>query len=44
MEEKVWMSDFQSDNEDAPSHIRTLIMDTYKKETSPEQKRRKTGK
>jgi hypothetical protein len=31
IEEKVWMSDFQSDNEDAPSHIRTLIMDTYKK-------------
>lgn len=31
LEEKVWLSDFQSDNESCPNELRTLILDTFKK-------------
>lgn len=31
IEEKVWLSDFQSDNENCPTELRTLIFDTFKK-------------
>jgi hypothetical protein len=30
-EEKSWLSDFQSDNENCPVELRTLIIDTFKK-------------
>lgn len=33
IEEKVWLSDFQSDNENCPAELRTLILDTFKKKT-----------
>ena len=29
LEEKVWLSDFQSDNEKCPVELRTLIVDTF---------------
>ena len=29
--QKVWLSDFQSDNENCPSELRSLILDTFKK-------------
>lgn len=32
MEEKVWLSDFQSDNENCPAELRELILQTFKKE------------
>jgi len=36
MDEKVWMSDFQSENLDCPAKIRSLILETFKKkETKP---------
>lgn len=38
LEERVWLSDFQSENEDCPIELRTLILDTFKK---PEKKRKK---
>lgn len=38
IEEKVWLSDFQSDNENCPTELRKLIMDTFKK---PEVKKKK---
>ena len=31
IEEKVWLSDFQSDNESCPVELRTLILETFKK-------------
>ena len=31
LEEKVWLSDFQSDNENCPAELRTLILETFKK-------------
>ena len=31
LEEKVWMSDFQSENLDCPIKIRTLILESFKK-------------
>ena len=31
LEEKVWLSDFQVDNQNCPSELRTLILDTFKK-------------
>ena len=31
IEEKVWLSDFQSDNENCPAELRTLILETFKK-------------
>lgn len=30
MDEKIWMSDFQSENPDCPAKIRTLILETFK--------------
>lgn len=33
-EEKVWLSDFQSDNENCPTALRKLIHDTFKKKTN----------
>lgn len=38
IEEKVWLSDFQADNENCPTELRKLIMDTFKK---PEGKKKK---
>lgn len=38
MEEKAWLSDFQSDNENCPLELRTLILETFRK---PEGKGRK---
>ena len=34
MEEKVWLSDFQSDNENCPADLRQLILDTFKKKAN----------
>ena len=34
IEEKVWLSDFQSDNENCPAELRELILQTFKKEKS----------
>ena len=34
MKEKVWLSDFQSDNENCPAELRELIFQTFKKEKS----------
>ena len=31
IEEKVWLSDFQSDNDNCPAELRTLILETLKK-------------
>jgi hypothetical protein len=31
LEEKIWLSDFQSDNENCPAELRTLILETFKK-------------
>lgn len=31
MEEKVWLSDFQSDNENCPVELRKIILETFKK-------------
>lgn len=31
IEEKVWLSDFQSDNENCPAELRALILETFKK-------------
>lgn len=31
IEEKVWLSDFQSDNENCPAELRALIFETFKK-------------
>ena len=31
IEEKVWLSDFQSDNENCPAELRALIIETFKK-------------
>lgn len=33
MEEKVWLSDFQSNNDNCPMEIRKHILDTFKKES-----------
>lgn len=38
MEQKVWLSDFQSENEKCPTELRTLILDTFKK---PEKDKKK---
>lgn len=40
MEEKVWLSDFQSDNENCPIELRKLILESFKKIT-PEKKNKK---
>lgn len=39
MEQKVWLSDFQSDNENCPIELRKLILETFKK--TPENKPKK---
>lgn len=31
IDEKVWLSDYQSDNEDCPVELRNLILETFKK-------------
>ena len=31
LEEQVWLSDFQSDNENCPTELRSLIIETFKK-------------
>jgi hypothetical protein len=31
MSEKTWLSDFQSDNENCPVDLRSLILNTFKK-------------
>lgn len=31
IEKKVWLSDFQSDNEKCPVELKKLIQDTFKK-------------
>lgn len=38
IEEKAWLSDFQSDNEDCPAEFRELILDTFKTESSKKSK------
>lgn len=40
-EERVWMSDFQSNNEDCPKKLRTLILETFKKKGSSEKEKKK---
>lgn len=42
MEEKSWLSDFQSDNEDCPVELRALIIDTFKKSTDNKKKTKNT--
>lgn len=37
LEEKVWLSDFQSDNENCPAELRTLILETFKKKKTKTQ-------
>ena len=39
VEEKVWLSDFQSDNENCPIELRQLILETFRK--SGERKNKK---
>jgi len=39
IEEKVWLSDFQSDNENCPVELRELILQTFKKEKSSKSKK-----
>ena len=42
MEEKVWLSDFQSDNENCPAELRELILQTFKKEKSSKTSKKTT--
>jgi len=42
MEEKVWLSDFQSDNENCPAELRKLILQTFKKEKSSKTSKKTT--
>lgn len=39
--QKFWMSDFQSDNPNCPTEIRTLILETFKKKESNNKKKKK---
>lgn len=39
MEEKVWLSDFQSDNDECPTKLRTLILETFKKKEKSTKKK-----
>lgn len=41
MKEKVWLSDFQSDNENCPLELRKLIQETFKKPTGNTKKNNK---
>lgn len=40
MKEKVWLSDFQSDNENCPIELRKLIQETFKKPTGNTKKKK----
>jgi hypothetical protein len=40
IEEKVWLSDFQADNEKCPSELRKLIAETFKKPDGNKKKKR----
>jgi hypothetical protein len=42
LEEKVWLSDFQSDNESCPIELKQLILETFQK--SGDEKRKKKQK
>ena len=44
LEEKVWMSDFQSENPDCPVRIRTLILESFKKKETNKKKQSKKNK
>lgn len=35
LQERVWLSDFQSLNEDAPAELRTLMINSFKKPINP---------
>jgi hypothetical protein len=39
IEEKTWLSDFQSDNEDCPVELRSLIIETFKRNKENKQKK-----
>lgn len=39
MDEKIWMSDFQSENPDCPTKIRTLILSTFEKKKDNKKKK-----
>jgi hypothetical protein len=39
-EEKVWLSDFQSDNESCPIRLRNLILETFKKPENNQKKKK----
>lgn len=41
MKERVWLSDFQSDNENCPLELRKLIQETFKKPTGNTKKNNK---
>lgn len=40
LEESVWLSDFQAYNDDAPSELRTLILQSFKKPLNPSAQKR----
>lgn len=39
VEEKVWLSDFQSENPDCPIRMRTLIQETFKRKSEKKNKK-----
>lgn len=39
LEEKVWLSDFQSDNPDCPIRMRTLIQETFQRKSEKKNKK-----
>ena len=41
MEEQAWLSDFQSDNENCPTELRELILETLKKKMKTQRSTRK---
>lgn len=41
LEEKVWMSDFQSENDDCPIKIRALILESFKKKETKKKQSKK---
>jgi len=40
IDEKVWMSDFQSENSQCPMHIRTLILKTFENRSNKKNKKK----
>lgn len=44
IEEKTWLSDFQSDNEKCPTELRKLIQESFKKKKEEKTQKRSTGK